>query len=320
MSNINLLSPFHLRFKDKLSMIGKDGVNGLLKQTKMPIEPLNNISRGTRTKTNKSRGKVDNTESLYQSLPFPVVQNTYANNEPSYEKYSTISKYNPSNKIDSLPLNSYKSSTLSRSHDPQAYYRLLYNNNSQVLPQITGQVNDTSMNYTPYTLKDYQTINRKENYEMGKLGPNLYTESWRKKYRKNSKIKDYSSNIKEENINYKREQSSRTRELMKSLKNCDKNIGSTSLQRKSSYGRKVENLRIGVNLSPYIIYNNKRKLNTLKEELNKSIDRNYIQQSNKRPISRIRLAQTDKDSLKRQLLLKGNIRENILNKYKNSLV
>jgi len=169
-------------------------------------------------------------------------------------------------------------------------------------------------------LKDYQSINRKENYEMGKLGPNLYTESWRKKYRKSSKIKDYSSNVKDENINYKREQSARTRELMKSLKNGDKNNGSTSLQRKSSYGRKVENLRIGVNLSPYIIYNNKRKLNTLKEELNKSIERNYIQQNNKRPISKIGLAQTNKHSLERQMLMKGNIRENILNKYKNSLV
>jgi hypothetical protein len=203
-------------------MIGKDGVNGLLKQTKKPIEPIINNSIGTRMKTNKVIAKVNNTNSLYQSLPFPTIQNSITQSEPSYNNYGTISKYSHSYKIDSLPLNSIKSSTLSRSHDPQAYYRLLNNNNSQNLPQIRGQVNDTSMNYIPYNLKDYQSINRKENYELGKLGPNLYTESWRKKYRKNSKIKDYANSIKEENINYRREQSAKTRELMKSFKNGGK--------------------------------------------------------------------------------------------------
>ena len=53
MSNLNgLLSPFQTRFKDRLSLIGKDGVNGLLKQTLVPIEPLNAF--GYWNKINKS--------------------------------------------------------------------------------------------------------------------------------------------------------------------------------------------------------------------------------------------------------------------------
>jgi len=248
----------------------------------------------------------------HQNLPNIPQNNThnYQHPEPLYQSqsqhFSTIPVSCRSSLFEGSYNNNYNN-TINQARNQQTKYQTYNPNNPSI--------NDTSSAYTPYTLKDYQKIRERDSAKVGKLGPNLYTEKWSENLERNNKIKKYSNLIKEENKVLLKDNS--IREQDRELKEAIERIHSSSRMRQSRYGKKVEDLRIGVNLSPYIVYNNKK--NKEKNLLNKS--RQYYEGNDK-----IRFRSNDQNNLsmiKRKNIkdiLKENARENILKNFKGSFV
>ncbi len=49
------------------------------------------------------------------------------------------------------------------------------------------------MNYTPYSLKEYQNTKKMVNYNYTGLGPNTGTEEWNKKKEKTERMQEFAS-------------------------------------------------------------------------------------------------------------------------------
>ena len=357
MSNLNgLLSPFQTRFKDRLSLIGKDGVNGLLKQTLVPIEPLNAF--GYWNKINKSYNPKTIIKDRISNIPkLPYLYNYNSNSNIQNEKpsFSTFNQNKPfTNNFQSIPINKLNFSLNLNRQIPK---KIEINDNSY-LNKKPVENNDTSLSYIPYNLQDYKKINR--NFEVGKLGPNLFTDSWKSKFQKNKVIKMYSANVKEDNnflINYKksnqqqytendtkaqsfsRRQPSRlvsrqtsrliSRQPSRSVsRQTSRSVSrqtsrSVSRQKQLNYGKRVENLRIGVNLTPYIVYNNKRKNEKLKKLLRKTNEKYYQPEINEKEQLKLfsnSIPHSYKISPEKRELQKGNIRDNIIKKFKGNII
>jgi len=101
-------------------------------------------------------------------------------------------------------------------------------------------------------------------------------------------------------------------------------INSSGRAKRSRYGKKVEDLRIGVNLSPYIVYNNKKKP---KENLNNSTEKYYNVEGRTIDHDRLRYNNSSKDLTAKitkyndnMNALKDNARTHIIKNFRGSFI
>ena len=126
-------------------------------------------------------------------------ENNYLSN-PLFNSYNTISSQrslNDNNK------NFFNSRSNIRTNSVNNRY---YNNNNlfdypqnNILSQrniysvANNRQNIVDYGYTPYTLKDYKKI--ENDVKLGKLGPNIGTEEWKKKQKKMKKMSEYGNKV-----------------------------------------------------------------------------------------------------------------------------
>ena len=86
------------------------------------------------------------------------------------------------------------------------YNNNINNNNNLFMPQSNNNISQRNIysvannrqnivdyGYTPYTLKDYKKITN--DVKLGKLGPNIGTEEWKKKQKKMKKMSEYGNKV-----------------------------------------------------------------------------------------------------------------------------
>lgn len=168
--NSNEKNDFISRFSNRIEIIGKDGVIGIMKNTKNPI----NMNRQSFTPTIKNNRYFSN----YPMLP----------TVPTYSQILVPQKTKSQNSISTILSQDYS---------------------KMKLPKIIPHYNQTEQNkeniddhgYIPYTLKDYRKLDKE--VKLGGLGANIGGEEWKEKAQRRNKMGLYGGKVNKMKMNLK---------------------------------------------------------------------------------------------------------------------
>ena len=189
------MNDFLKKFQGRLESLGKDGVDGLIK----------NISKTSPIKhnVNYNNNVYNKSNSTLTYEPLPIAQ-------PHTYKYNTDNNTNTDvNDNGSNDSNHSNNKQLLSNAGLVLSNQIWYNNlNSNASPYVAKQ-NQTwnkeydehynrirDRDYKPYTVKDYKRMCECP-IKMGKLGPNLGTAEWNQKKDKMNRLMQYSKQVNE---------------------------------------------------------------------------------------------------------------------------
>lgn len=193
-SNNIIMNDFLKKFQGRLESLGKDGVDGLMKNISK-TSPIK-YKASYNNNNNNNNNNVYNKSSLTYE-PLPIAQ-------PYTYKYNTENNTIKDN-LHSSNSNKQLLSNAGLVLSNQIWYNNLSSNNSPYVVkknQTWNKEYDEHYNrirdrdYTPYTIKDYKKICECP-IKMGKLGPNLGTAEWNQKKDKMSRLMEYSKQVNE---------------------------------------------------------------------------------------------------------------------------
>ena len=188
------MNDFLKKFQGRLESLGKDGVDGLMKN----ISKTSPIKYNNAHYTNNNNNNNKNISTLTYE-PLPIAQ-------PYTYKYNTENNTNKDN--DNVRCSKSNKQLLSNAGlvlSNQIWYNNLTSNNSPYVNkknQTWNKEYDEHYNrirdrdYKPYTIKDYKKICECP-INMGKLGANLGTTEWNKKKDKMNRLMQYSKQVNE---------------------------------------------------------------------------------------------------------------------------
>lgn len=161
---------FISKFSNRIEIIGKDGVIGIMKNTKNPI----NTKRQSFTPTIKNSRYFSN----YTMIP----------TIPTYSQILIPQKTKSQNSISTILSKGYSKTKLPK-----------------IVPQYTqteqNKENIDDHGYIPYTLKDYRKLDKE--VKLGGLGANIGGEEWRKKAQRRKKMDLYGGKVNKMKMNLK---------------------------------------------------------------------------------------------------------------------
>jgi hypothetical protein len=191
------MNDFLKKFQGRLESLGKDGVDGLMKN----ISKTSPIKYNAHYNINNNNNVYNNNTKNNSSLTYEPV--TIA--QPYTYKYNTENNTIKDNSVHSSNSNKQLLSNAGLVLSNQIWYNNLSSNNSPYVNKKNQTLNkeyDEHYNrirdrdYTPYTIKDYKKICECP-IKMGKLGPNLGTAEWNQKKDKMSRLMEYSKQVNE---------------------------------------------------------------------------------------------------------------------------
>lgn len=224
--------PFHERFKNKIDIIGKDGLLPILKRINLPIIHDNNIKTYSINSYQNNHG-IKEKENYFSNDRKPSIASFHSDYSANKNKNSIFTKQNKleHNKISNrLPNSKFKTSSElvkieeennedNKNYQNKQYNPISYNivnkhkDKQQNLELYTKNLNEIESSkysnlpnfntnksyseYKPYTVKQYKEISKNfSNINTKGLGANIGTEEWNEKQKKLQKLKDYSTEIK----------------------------------------------------------------------------------------------------------------------------
>jgi len=295
---------FLKKFTNRIEQMGKDGIVGILKNTR---EPINNLSKKLNfninsNKNNYQKNYLDynrNLPKLYQPNSYLELENEISNynkknnvyhNKPFYNPFSdnyerrkllmnedsnnlyysnqVTNKYlNIRNKIDDTKELENKKYNNVLSKSLNLYSNKKYNNNNII-----------DYGYIPYTLKSYKKLPQ---IKLGKLGRDFNNEEWKNKKIKMKKMVDYGKEVLNNEMNSVN---------IKKLKNKNKKVKNkikNDIELKNDDGKWNKKIQYNKSLSNRIISNSNKYFQELSDEIIKEREKIEKEENHKIYLKRL---------------------------------